>query len=109
MSEKKAFELILLGDTISAGEAEKIGLVNKVVPDEELDKAAAELAAKFLEKSGLSIKLVRDAFYKCADTPSVEEALKKAEELGVANWATEDGQEGLKSFLEKRLPVWKNK
>ena len=67
MGEKKAFELVLLGESISAQEAERIGLINKVVPEEELDKAAEEMARKFLEKSGLSVKLVRDIFYQCAD------------------------------------------
>ncbi len=67
MGEKKAFEMILLGESIGAVEAERIGLINKVVPEAELDKAAEELAAKFLEKSPLSLKLVRDIFYQCAD------------------------------------------
>ncbi|MFB0559255.1 MAG: enoyl-CoA hydratase/isomerase family protein, partial [Dehalococcoidales bacterium] len=66
MSEKKAFELILLGENISAEEAERIGLVNKVVPEEELDKTAEELAGKFLEKTSLGVKLCRDVLYQCA-------------------------------------------
>ena len=109
MSKQKAFEMILLGESINAIEAERLGLVNKVVPEEQLDITAAEIAAKFLKKSELSVKLVRDAFYQCADTPELEKALDTATKLGIANWATEDGQEGLKSYLEKRPPVWKNK
>ena len=68
MGEKRAFEVLLLGESISAAEAERIGLVNKVVPEEELDKTAEELAHKFLKMSSLSVKLVRGAFYQCADT-----------------------------------------
>lgn len=109
MGEKKAFELILLGENISAREAEQIGLVNKVVSEEELDKTAEEFAWKFLEKSSLSLKLVRDAFYQCTDTAEFETAMQKGTEHGIKTWQTEDGQEGLKSFLEKRKPVWKNK
>jgi cyclohexa-1,5-dienecarbonyl-CoA hydratase len=109
MGEKKAFELILLGESISAKEAEQIGLVNRVVSEEELDKTAEELARKFLEKSSLSLKLVRDAFYQCIDTAEFDRAMQKGVELGIKTWETEDGQEGLKSFLEKRGPVWKNK
>ncbi|MFC2072217.1 enoyl-CoA hydratase/isomerase family protein [Chloroflexota bacterium] len=109
MTEKKALELILLGENISAKEAERIGLVNKAVPEEELDKTAEELARKFLEKSSLSVRLCRDAFYQCADTAEFEAAIQKATELGIKTWETKDGQEGLKSFLEKRSPVWKNK
>jgi len=109
MSEKKAFELILLGENISAREAERIGLVNKVVSEEELDRTAEELALKFLKKSSLSVRLVRDAFYQCADTAEFERAMQKGTEHGIKIWQTGDGQEGLKSFLEKRKPVWKNK
>ncbi|MDP2729729.1 MAG: enoyl-CoA hydratase-related protein [Dehalococcoidales bacterium] len=109
LGEKKAFELIMLGEIISAREAERIGLVNKVVAEEELEKTAEELAAKFLEKSGIGVKLCRDVFYQCADTAQLTEALEKGAELGIKTWETEDSQEGLKSFLEKRAPVWKNK
>jgi len=109
MSKQKAFEMIVLGDSITAKEAERIGLVNKCVPEEQLDATAADIAAKFLKKSGLSVKLVRDAFYQCADTAELSEALDKATELGINSWSTGDGQEGLKSYLEKRPPTWKNK
>ncbi len=109
IGEKKAFELILLGENISAKEAERIGLINKVVAEEELDKTAEEMAKKFLKKSSLSVKLVRDAFYQCADIAEFDTVLQKATELGITTWETADGQEGLKAFLEKRRPVWKNK
>jgi len=109
MGEKKAFELILLGENISAQEAESIGLVNKVVPEEELDRAAGELASKLLGKSSLSLKLIRDAFYHCADFADFEGAMQTGTEQGIKTWETEDAQEGLNSFLEKRKPIWKNK
>ncbi len=109
MGEKKAFELILLGENINAREAERIGLVNKVVPEEELDTTAMELARKFLEKSGLSLRLIRDAFYQCSDAVNFDAAIQKATEYGIKTWETEDAQEGLKSFLEKRPPIWKNR
>ena len=109
MGQKKAFELILIGNAITAEQAEKIGLVNKVVPLADLDKAGEEMAKSFLSKSALSVKLVREAFYECAGSPDLTTALDKATVLGIANWLTEDGQEGLKSYLEKRPPVWKNK
>lgn len=109
MPEKKAFELILLGDNISAHEAEKIGLVNSVVPDAELDAAAEKLASRFLEKTPLGLKLVKEAFYQAANTADFNTAIRAATELGIKSWQTEDAQEGLKAFLEKRPPVWKNK
>jgi enoyl-CoA hydratase/carnithine racemase len=109
LGEKKAFEMVILGETISAGEADRIGLVNKVVKEEELDKTAEEFARKFLEKSGLSVKLCRDAFYQCADKADFKSAIQIATDLGIKTWETGDGQEGLISFLEKRKPVWKGK
>ena len=109
MGEKKAFELIVLGDNISARDAEKIGLVNMVVPDEELDNAAGKLAAKFLEKTPIGVKLVKDAFYQCSNIADFDTAIRRATELGIKSWQTEDAQEGLKSYLEKRPAVWKNK
>ncbi len=105
---KKAFEIVLLGDNLSATEAERIGLVNKVVPDAELDKTADALAAKFQQMTALGMKLSRDAFYRAVDAGTVEQALFVATEAGIKTWETNDSQEGLKAFLEKRSPVWKN-
>jgi enoyl-CoA hydratase len=79
------------------------------VPEEALDKTAEEMARKFLEKSPLSVKLVREAVYQCADAADFQKAITIATELGIHSWETEDGQEGLKAFTEKRKPVWKNK
>jgi hypothetical protein len=54
------------------------------------------------------VKLVRDAVYQCSNIPELDKALDKATELGINSWSTGDGQEGLKSYLEKRPPNWKN-
>jgi enoyl-CoA hydratase/carnithine racemase len=109
MGEKKAFEMLLVGEAMTAADAERFGLVNKVVPYEELDKAAEELAGKFLKMSGLSVKLVRDAFYKCAEEADLEKSVYIGVGLGIKSWETHDGQEGLKSYMEKRAPVWENR
>ncbi len=108
LGEKKAFELLLLGESMNAVDAERFGLVNKVVPIEELDSAAEEMARKFLKMSGLSVRLVREAFYRSAEIADLDKALETAVELGIKSWETHDGQEGLKAYLEKRDPVWKN-
>ncbi|MFO7772487.1 MAG: enoyl-CoA hydratase/isomerase family protein [Dehalococcoidia bacterium] len=109
MGEKKAFELLVMGENVTAQEAERMGLVNKVVPEEELDQTAEALARKFVQKSALSVRLVRDALYACAETPSLTASLDKGVELGIKSWQTEDGQEGLQSYLDKRKPEWKNR
>jgi enoyl-CoA hydratase/carnithine racemase len=109
MGERKAFEFEMLGDNFSAAEAERVYLVNKVVPDAELDVAAEALAKKFLALSGIGAKLCRDALYQAADSPRWEHAMQKGVDLGIKTWETEDAGEGLNSFLQKRAPVWKNK
>ncbi len=109
LGEKKALELVLMGDNVGAKEAERIGLVNRVVPEAELDKTAEEFARGLLKKSRLGVRLVRDAFYQCADIADFGTAMLKATDLGIKSWSTEDSQEGLKSFLEKRPAVWKNR
>ena len=109
LGEKKAFEMLLIGESMNAVDAERFGLVNKVVPIEELDSVAEEMAKKFLKMSGLSVKLVREAFYKSAEIADLEKALETAVELGIKSWETHDGQEGLKAYLEKRDPEWTNK
>jgi enoyl-CoA hydratase/carnithine racemase len=108
LGEKKAFEVLLLGESMNAVDAERFGLVNKVVPIEELDSAAEEMAGKFLKMSGLSVKLIREAFYRSAEIADLDIALDTAVELGTESWETHDGQEGLKAYLEKRNPEWTN-
>jgi len=109
MGERRAFELVMLGENISAADALRFGLVNKVVPDADLDKEAEALAGKFLKMSGLGVKLCREALYQASDSPRWEHAMQKAVDLGIKTWETQDAAEGLTSFLEKRAAVWKNK
>jgi cyclohexa-1,5-dienecarbonyl-CoA hydratase len=106
MGQKKAFELILSGDSIDAKEAERIGLVNKVVPAEELEAAASEYVKRFASNSGLALSQARRALYRNLDL----ELHKALEVTGIdseAVMAGENSVEGLKAFLEKRKPVWK--
>jgi len=109
MGERKAFELVMVGDNFGAADAERFGLVNKVVPDAELDAAADALANKFLEKSGIGVKLCREALYQASDRATWQQAMQVATDLGIKTWQTEDAEEGLKSYLEKRTAVWKNR
>jgi enoyl-CoA hydratase/carnithine racemase len=109
MGERKAFELIMLGENMSAAEAERCFLVNKVVPEAELDTTAAAIAKKFLAMSGIGVKLCREALFKAADASDWAEAVQRAVDMGIKTWETQDATEGLTSFIEKRAAVWKNK
>jgi cyclohexa-1,5-dienecarbonyl-CoA hydratase len=109
LGEKKAFEFVMLGDNIPAIEAERLGIINKVVPDADLDKAAEALAQKFLTMTALGVKLCRNVFYQCTDSSDWRTAMQKGVDGGIKTWETEDATEGLKAFLEKRAAIWKNR
>lgn len=106
---KRAMEIILTGDTIDAREAERIGLVNKVVGEEELEKASFEFAQRFLDKSTFILGLAKKAIYETWDIPDFEKAWNISKEWALKITESEDGVEGLTAFREKRKPVWKNR
>jgi len=109
IGRKKAFELIFTGDIISAQEAKEIGLVNKVVPMDKLAEATDEVVRKLKEKSPIVLKLVRKAVYQGLDR-EFNKALDGVTDIYLNElMKTEDAVEGLKAFLEKRKPQWKNK
>ncbi len=109
MGQKKAFELLLTGEIIEAREAERIGLINKVVPLEELEEAVARLTAQLAGLSGMVLRLTKRAILQGAGLP-LEEALEKIERLYLKELVeTEDAKEGLQAFLEKRKPLWRNR
>jgi len=109
VGRKKAFELVLTGDVITAAEAEQIGLVNRVVPAEKLEEAIKELAAKLKETSPIVLKLTRMAFRQSQDL-DFKNGLEKVTDVYLNLLIrTEDAVEGLKAFLEKRKPQWKGK
>lgn len=105
MGQKAAFELVMTGTRIDAERARDLGLVNKVVPADELDDAVEELAGSFAEKSSLVVDLAKEAFYEVADG-AFEPRLDAADEHSIEITATEDGQEGLRAFMEDRDPDW---
>lgn len=109
IGRKKAFELIFTGDIITAQEAKEIGLVNKVVPADKLTEATDELVKKLKEKSPIVLKLVRKAVYQGLDK-EFKKALDGVTSIYLSELIkTKDAVEGLKAFLEKRKPQWKNK
>ncbi len=105
---KKTTELLLLGERIDAAEAERIGIVNKVVPVDDFDAAVEEWAVKLAAKSPLLMKLGKDALWRQQDMP-LEDALDFLRSQLTIAFSTEDIQEGVKAFFEKRDPVWKGR
>ena len=102
---KKTNELLLLGERLSAQEAREAGIVNKVVPADELEAAVDDWAGRLASKSPVLMKLGKDAMYRQLDLP-FEDALDYLRaQLSVA-FTTEDIQEGVKAFFEKREPRW---
>jgi enoyl-CoA hydratase/carnithine racemase len=100
--------MVLAGDILSATEAERLGIINKVVPAEELESATMELAGKLAKKSPLALQIGKTGIYGLADLP-YHQAIDYAGELFASLCATDDAEEGVKAFLEKRKPEWKNK
>jgi len=106
IGRRKAFEIILSGDSIDAREAERIGVINKVVPDEELEKATDEFIKRFTSNSGLALTQARRALYRNFDL-EFRKAMEVTGTDATLVMGGENSVEGLTAFLEKRKPVWK--
>jgi 3-hydroxypropionyl-coenzyme A dehydratase len=102
---KKTNELLLLGERVSAQEAREIGIVNRVVADADFDAAVDEWATKLAAKSPVMMRLGKQAMYRQLDMPFVEALDYLRAQLSIA-FTTEDIQEGVKAFFEKREPNW---
>jgi cyclohexa-1,5-dienecarbonyl-CoA hydratase len=105
----KATEMVLLGEPVSAAEAHRLGIINKVVPLEKLTEAVDTYVDKLLSKSSAVLALTKRALREGAGH-RFEEALDRSQELYLRELTrTEDLLEGLNAFLEKRPPSWKNR
>jgi len=106
VARKHAMEMLLTGDFISARRAYEIGLINRVVPEKDLDSATLEFATKIASKSPLTLKIGKKAFYSQIDKDLVS-AYEYCSGVMVENMMARDAEEGIDAFLEKREPVWK--
>jgi enoyl-CoA hydratase len=105
---KKAAELLLLGERVGAREAERLGIVNRVVASDEFDAAVAEWAQKLASRSPLLVRLGKDAMFRAQDM-ALQDALDFLRAQLTIAFSTEDIQEGVQAFFEKREPVWKGR
>jgi enoyl-CoA hydratase len=105
---KKVNEMILMGERMSAEEAVACGLANKAVPAEEFDAAVADWAAKLAAKSPVLMRLGHDAMYRQQDM-ALDDALEFLRSQLSLTFSTEDIQEGVRAFFEKRDPEWKGR
>ncbi len=108
VGQKKAMEMLLTGDFISAEEALAEGLVNRVVAAEDLESEARSLADKIAEASPLVVGIGKQAFYRQLEMPTGQ-AYAYAKEVMSFNATFADAQEGMCAFLEKRKPEWKGR
>jgi 2-(1,2-epoxy-1,2-dihydrophenyl)acetyl-CoA isomerase len=104
----KAIELMVTGDTIDAAEAEKIGLLNKVVPEEEVMTVARELAERIAKGPSIAIKLIKQAIHVGIHN-NLEQQVEWESLAQYICLKTEDHKEGVNAFLKKRQPQFKGK
>lgn len=102
---KQAMEMLLTGEMVDAPTAASIGLVNRVVPDGELDSATAAQAATIAEKSPLVLSIGKEAFHRQREMP-LAEAYAYTADVMVRNLEADDATEGISAFLDKRPPSW---
>ena len=109
IGDKRARELMLTGEPMEAVEAARLGLVNYLLPAEQLELKTAELLAKFRQLSGAALGLAREAI-SLGRPRSLDAALKDVEDLYLNElMKTQDAAEGIKAFIEKRKPEWRDR
>ncbi|MGI9285688.1 MAG: enoyl-CoA hydratase [Pseudomonadales bacterium] len=105
MHRKHAMELALTGDMLSAEDAFRFGLVNRIVPAAKLRQVTEELAKKIALKSAQGIRSGKQAYYRQMDM-TIEEAFEYTTEVMIQGTLSQDSAEGTKAFFEKREPEW---
>ena len=105
---KHAMDMLLTGDMVSAEDALRIGLVNRVVPAGTERDAALVLARQIASKSALTVKIGKEAFYRQLEM-SLADAYRYASDVMVENMLARDAEEGIGAFIEKRTPSWEDR
>jgi len=108
VANKHTMEMLLTGDMISAADAHRIGLVNRVVTAGKASEHALELARQIASKSMLTVKLGKQAFYRQREL-NLADAYKLTIDVMVDNMLARDAEEGLNAFIEKRDPIWEDR
>lgn len=108
VSPKHAMEMLLTGDLIEAAEAQRIGLINRIVPSQLLRQNVDELAAKIASKSKAVTKIGKEAFYRQLDM-TLSDAYDYAAQVMVENLLIRDAEEGIGAFVDKRPPEWQDR
>ncbi len=109
IGRKKAAELVMTGEAIDAREAERVGLVNQVVPPESFSGAVDAFVGKLTALSGIVLQHAKQAM-RLGENPGLDAALSDIERFYLYElMRTEDALEGVNAFMEKRNPVWKEK
>jgi enoyl-CoA hydratase/carnithine racemase len=108
LGKKKTLEMLLSGDMIDAKEAERLGLVNKVVPPEKLEEETLAFAQKLISKSPVAIRMGKNFCYQMIDMPFRQRFVLNGEIMARLS-TTEDALEGIRAFIEKRPPIWKGR
>jgi enoyl-CoA hydratase/carnithine racemase len=108
LTRKHALEMLFTGDLISAEDAHRVGLVNRVVEPGTARDEALKLARKIAAKSTVVVKLGKEAFYRQLEM-GIADAYDHATEVMVKNMMARDAEEGISAFVEKRQPTWEDR
>ncbi|MBV9426527.1 MAG: enoyl-CoA hydratase [Bradyrhizobiaceae bacterium] len=108
VAPKHAMEMLLTGEAVSAEEARRIGLINRIVPAGRERDEALELAREIAAKSALTVKIGKEAFYRQLEM-NLADAYAYASKTMVENMLARDAEEGIGAFIEKRTPQWQDR
>lgn len=108
VGRKKALELLLYGELIPASEAERLGLINRIVAENILEEESQRWAETLAAKSPLAVQIAKSAFYTSEDM-AYEQQFSYMNEVFARLCSSEDAKEGVQAFFEKREPVWQEK